>query len=950
MTDASGPQDTPPPKVGQKYPSTPVTNKVSGYSYLQWEDFSKRLSHRKLNREMTRKEVDSHIVQIPTDEFLKKFVPPKLDSEVEEAAIQDVRRNTVVDDILDKTNVIETERYFPLIKLVEPSWEGTNLVPRNVSRWSQKDGNLKITPDIVAYEGGFNSKTPHDISKEEQNDASKSKKSTSTPVASKNDTAPVSSTSSAVSAATISTSIPLDASLPSSSSTSMSSDGARNSAKDPRDYVARMNYNDVELFFEDKVDNDVAPLQKNPKGKFLLSNERSMDARGQIGEYAAEIMRCQHRCHLFSVLTVHNTVRFFRWDRSGVIASMPVNFCTDDGLNIFITFLYRFARMTPRERGRDVTVLEPTADDLEKLKEFKATKLPKLQRNHRDFFKESFDDQEAERNWPLRVIELEPFHHQCTEDKSVPPAENKLRLLIRAPRISTRSPFGRGTKGFVALDTADLKLKFLKDSWRYDGGSYHPELEVYQRLYKHDVKNIATVEGGGDVLDPDPQVAESKWDAQRTASHGYLKTDDLHHLPQAHHRLLIRQLGTPMEKYHSSFSLSYYLSLIIAGHRDAWEKAAVLHRDISPSNMLICENPEDGVTAAFLVDWDLCRYKEDLNDGPSQKTRSGTWAFISALLLRYPTKQHELSDDLESFIHVLHWFCLRFHTHDMTGAPSDIADALSRVYFMVIREKGYEQGSKQKLKHMLGGTQCFDLTPGLVSQGLIDLVDRLSDLCKQHYATVDMVALDNARAQLMQDQMLTTRTNSSDAPPSKETDGEESDSDPGDLIELPGFGKLVAEEEFEVEEKLEVEEELEVEAHLRETHSRSPTPTQLSPFLTHAKILAVFDSMLPKEVKDLKRFKIWDMPFSRNSRAVKTDKITDQFNLEMFQRINMLEPKSRQSQSSVTGGKRSSSAANIDSLAFHVSKKSKSSQSSAVHGTVSWSKPAIVVEGDDPFA
>lgn len=47
------------------------------------------------------------------------------------------------------------------------------------------------------------------------------------------------------------------------------------------------------------------------------------------------------------------------------------------------------------------------------------------------------------------------------------------------------------------------------------------------------------------------------------------------------------------------------------GHQDAWEKAGVLHHDVSPGNILI--NIYNG--EAFMNDWDLAKYREDLENG-----------------------------------------------------------------------------------------------------------------------------------------------------------------------------------------------------------------------------------------------------------------------------------------------------------------------------------------------
>ncbi|KAI0793353.1 hypothetical protein C8Q75DRAFT_557155 [Abortiporus biennis] len=191
-------------------------------------------------------------------------------------------------------------------------------------------------------------------------------------------------------------------------------------------------------------------------------------------------------------------------------------------------------------------------EDEEALQDFKNKILPTLPQSHKAIFEEAFVNTD-EHGWPLSTVVLERLH-PAPDSTSAPPREsssqrsdsfhqpalhessstsnpddNKIRLLIRHPIISPCSIFGRATKGFVALDLGEKKLKFLKDSWRYHGGDYHPEIEVYEKLQQAaGVKNIAKVEGGGDILDKNGRP-------QTTVTHPYLKVESEDHaeyLPQ----------------------------------------------------------------------------------------------------------------------------------------------------------------------------------------------------------------------------------------------------------------------------------------------------------------------------------------------------------------------------------------------------------------------------------
>ncbi|KII87745.1 hypothetical protein PLICRDRAFT_79276, partial [Plicaturopsis crispa FD-325 SS-3] len=92
-------------------------------------------------------------------------------------------------------------------------------------------------------------------------------------------------------------------------------------------------------------------------------------------------------------------------------------------------------------------------------------------------------------------------------------------------------------------------------------------------------------------------------------------------------------------------------------HREAYEKCRYIHRDVSGNNILI--SWRDGKPVGTLIDWEFARKAEDLEANGRQYSRSGTWQFMSCGLLQDPTKQHEIQDDMESFVHVVMYHSLR---------------------------------------------------------------------------------------------------------------------------------------------------------------------------------------------------------------------------------------------------------------------------------------------------
>ncbi|RPD52349.1 hypothetical protein L227DRAFT_61886 [Lentinus tigrinus ALCF2SS1-6] len=176
----------------------------------------------------------------------------------------------------------------------------------------------------------------------------------------------------------------------------------------------------------------------------------------------------------------------------------------------------------------------------------------------------------------------------------------------------------------------------------------------------------------------------------------------------------------------------------IYAHRYAWEKAGILHRDISVSNIMIFEVVCNGKVERIgvLCDWDLCKYIEQMlpNQRPRTIDRTGTWYFRSALSLLFPGKPYYLSDDIESFIHVYHYCVLRFH---LTSRTQNLEKHVQTVYAssFVRQSDGAYTGSEEKLEQMERST------PPMKVYGNPTLDAFLTDIARlysRHYSTIDI--------------------------------------------------------------------------------------------------------------------------------------------------------------------------------------------------------------------
>ena len=188
--------------------------------------------------------------------------------------------------------------------------------------------------------------------------------------------------------------------------------------------------------------------------------------------------------------------------------------------------------------------------------------------------------------------------------------------------------------------------------------------------------------------------------------------------------------------------------ILHTAHQYVWNNVEILHRDISDGNIVLYEVPDTGEILGLLIDWDLCKYKDELSKGPTQKNRSvsplkssvsslseravaqGTWRFLSATLLNYPFKDNEVADDIESFLHLMILLTMRFHT---TSTLSELKSALERYYDACTYVKGYCVGSEAKYTNMKNGT----IPCALPQTAFGSLLRSLATICQEHYASLD---------------------------------------------------------------------------------------------------------------------------------------------------------------------------------------------------------------------
>ncbi|EPS97078.1 hypothetical protein FOMPIDRAFT_1052770 [Fomitopsis schrenkii] len=226
-------------------------------------------------------------------------------------------------------------------------------------------------------------------------------------------------------------------------------------------------------------------------------------------------------------------------DRAGLVISEPFDFIQQPEL--LHRFFYRFACMTDIERGCDPTVNPATEAEIGRMRAF--TNYDTTW--HKAKFLGSVDEGPvmkisvpAANMIPRGELERGKKDEQTSgSSEPVPPRE----FLVGKPVFMSNPPTGSGTKGFIAYDVAEDRLAFLKDCWRPEAETYHPEGEVYLHLHSHHAHYIATPVGAGDVVDDCGGI-------HTTRAEKYVGGPRWRH-----YRLILEEVAMPLEEYTTSY-------------------------------------------------------------------------------------------------------------------------------------------------------------------------------------------------------------------------------------------------------------------------------------------------------------------------------------------------------------------------------------------------------------
>ncbi|KAI0750222.1 hypothetical protein C8Q80DRAFT_1269961 [Daedaleopsis nitida] len=461
----------------------------------------------------------------------------------------------------------------------------------------------------------------------------------------------------------------------------------------------------------------------------------------QLARNARNLMLTHGLLAAFVIGVYGRVVRVARFDHTCAVVSQPFNIHTDyEKLRRF------FWRFTHPAIGKVVVGCDPTVSRLDVHdKAWVKDQLRPLGENLAGFDK---DIVHARRTYVYddKTATMTPYIMYKAVDMNA-------RLFSRATTVWRALEDTRSRSDGMA---SKPKVRILKDSWRQvvrqsEASFYHrladripeeercglPKLECGGDLGQWEVRqweqtspNVSHMDGQREIrLSPGPYNSPTDSDDPSSPSSraedaegSSIAPPDTFPIPfplhqtfswtlalgpeytfreRSHMRFVVEQVGRPITAFKNTRELVGAFRDAIYGHMLAYQKAGVLHRDISVGNILIVDKPGDGSCRGFIHDFDYSSMVEEIlealdeapvdissygdvdvvwetdeEDSPSPdqedvhanlKERTGTYYFMAMDFLKARDRPaiHTPRHDLESFYWVLLWVVLRHTKHKL---------------------------------------------------------------------------------------------------------------------------------------------------------------------------------------------------------------------------------------------------------------------------------------------
>ncbi|KAI0804830.1 hypothetical protein BC629DRAFT_1591057 [Irpex lacteus] len=323
---------------------------------------------------------------------------------------------------------------------------------------------------------------------------------------------------------------------------------------------------------EEWLQRQVANDKHTSPVSFEKTNLWALKILGRLVLHARETFDHQQRTHVFQLLVTGNHARIVYIDHSGAIVSDRIDYEKEPG--VLGEFFWRMNHMSDEARGLDSTAAKAGSGDEELfnsvISKFVANmKDPSHPQRHLPNAETTLDA-----DYPVyrMTVQETPTNSEANVKQSLDAADTSQQsravatnFLVQRPISKAKSPFGRGTRGYIAVVAETVARKqsgkdvvhdedggsmsvplFLKDTWRINYATLMAESEVYRILERHGVACIPRFVCGGDMR-------RATGDVQRTICADWAKKVrkrlnlsfadfDVH----THHRV-VQRLAYPIE-------------------------------------------------------------------------------------------------------------------------------------------------------------------------------------------------------------------------------------------------------------------------------------------------------------------------------------------------------------------------------------------------------------------
>ncbi|KAI0645224.1 hypothetical protein C8Q79DRAFT_927449 [Trametes meyenii] len=394
------------------------------------------------------------------------------------------------------------------------------------------------------------------------------------------------------------------------------------------------------------------PLSERPFGTSQWDTEPMQEKRKKLQQDIVKrlepILQYQQRAFCFALLFFGHAVRILRIDRSGIIATKLID-CHTGKTSLLYEFLRRYSRASLEQRGVDPTV-DIIPHDSALAQEMRRRAEARAGESEGAAYARSLFAQSLNERWP--------WWRYRVDDAT----RGERSFLAAQPHtMITSTLIGRGTRGYIALDAADLDAPpvFFKDTWRYAEANSKVEGTTLATLNQAGVRFIPTLVCHGDVAEQYTQTLQY-WKASLGYWHAY--SNEKKPQEYVHYRMVVKEVCKRFKEFSNSRMLAYGFWCCITAHADAC-KLDIIHGDISNGNLMFHYDDATETWCGLLIDWEIARRMTLADDEDALAASVGTLQFKS-MAVSEGRIENRIEDELESFFWVFISFVLRFLPHN----------------------------------------------------------------------------------------------------------------------------------------------------------------------------------------------------------------------------------------------------------------------------------------------